>query len=218
MEDAIGLVDALREAPDTTRAFARYEEVRRPAVERLQELARRSRLWWESFPARTGLPVERLMVAYMSRAGNVPLDRFVRISPDVVDAALQQYGGERYGGERAQGDLAAWVLGRPLTHGDRRFPDRTTVPELDRLACDLEDPWSPEGDALVARTRGSAGVLLVGAASRPTVLTRLDLAERIRLETGTLTAVAGPGALRDDLVAGLVSGRTDLVVLTGETA
>jgi anthraniloyl-CoA monooxygenase len=38
------------------------------------------------------------------------------------------------------------------------------------------------------------------------------------METGTLTAVEGPAALRDDLSVGLVSGRTDLVALTEETA
>lgn len=213
MEDAIALVEALREAPETGAAFARYEEVRRPAVERLQELARRSQLWWESFPARTGLPVERLMVAYMSRAGNVPLDRFGQSSPDVVGEALRQYGG----GHPPVDDLSGWVLDRPLTHGGRAFPNRTTLPELERLWVDLHDPWSSEGDTLVARARETDGVLVTGPAARPSLLTRLDLAERVRLETGALTAVEGAVALRDDLAAGLVSGRADLVALTEET-
>ncbi|MBN9794403.1 oxidoreductase [Pseudonocardia sp. TMWB2A] len=213
MEDAIALVEALREAPEAGAAFARYEEVRRPAVERLQELARRSQLWWESFPARTGLPVERLMVAYMSRAGNVPLDRFGQSSPDVVGEALRQYGG----GHPPVDDLSGWVLDRPLTHGGRAFPNRTTLPELERLWVDLHDPWSPEGDTLVARARETDGVLVTGPAARPSLLTRLDLAERVRLETGALTAVEGAVALRDDLAAGLVSGRADLVALTEET-
>jgi anthraniloyl-CoA monooxygenase len=100
----------------------------------------------------------------------------------------------------------------------RRFPNRTTVPELERLWVDLRDPWSPEGDALVAGARGTDGVLVTGPAARAALLTRLDLAERIRLETGALTAVEGPAALRDDLAAGLVSGRTDLVALSEEIA
>ncbi|RJQ85553.1 FAD-dependent monooxygenase [Amycolatopsis panacis] len=211
MEDAIGLVAVLRDSPDLATAFARYEALRRPAVERLQELARRSQLWWESFPSRLDLPVERLMVAYMSRAGNVSLDRFAGSSPDAVGVALRQYGGTQ-----PHGDLVQWVLDRPLTHGGRTFPDRVTVPELKRVHADLRNPWSPEADALVARGRGSGGVLVTGPAARSDVLTRLDLAERIRLETGELTAVEGPAALREDLAAGLVSGRTDLVSLTEE--
>lgn len=213
MEDAIALVEALRETPEAGAAFARYEKVRRPAVERLQELARRSQLWWESFPARTGLPVERLMVAYMSRAGNVPLDRFGQSSPDVVGEALRQYGG----GHPPVDDLSGWVLDRPLTHGGRAFPNRTTLPELERLWVDLHDPWSSEGDTLVARAQETDGVLVTGPAARPSLLTRLDLAERVRLETGVLTAVEGSAALRDDLAAGLVSGRADLAALTEET-
>ncbi|MCE3550662.1 FAD-dependent monooxygenase [Pseudonocardia sp. RS11V-5] len=214
MEDAIGLVEALRAEPDRAAAFARYEAVRRPAVERLQELARRSQLWWESFPARLHLPVERLMVAYMSRAGNVPLDRFAQTSPDVVGAALAQYAGEP--ADVAPEDLTSWVLDRPLTRGERRFPCRRATPDLVALNSALDDPWSGAGDALVARARGTEGVRLTGPADRSAVLTRLDLAERIGMETGVLTAVEAPAGVRDDLAAGLVSGRTDLVVLTDE--
>ena len=81
MEDAIALVEAMDAEPDAAGAFARYEAVRRGPVGRLQELARRSQLWWESFPSRLNVPVEQLMVAYMTRAGNVPLGRFAATSP-----------------------------------------------------------------------------------------------------------------------------------------
>lgn len=204
MEDAICLVEALRAEPDRAAAFARYEAVRRPAVERLQELARRSQLWWESFPARLHLPVERLMVAYMSRAGNVPLDRFAQTSPDVVATALEQYAGEP--ADVAPEGITSWVLDHP--------PARGRAADLVPLHSALDDPWSAAGDALVAQARGTGGVRLTGPPDRPALLTRLDLAERIGLETGVPTAVEGPAALRDDLAAGLVSGRTDLVVLT----
>jgi hypothetical protein len=49
------------------------------------------------------------------------------------------------------------------------------------------------------------------------VLTRLDLAERVRLEVGGVVVVDAPAALRDDLAAALVSARTDLVEFTEET-
>ena len=66
MEDAIGLAEALGAQPDAARAFDRYEGTHHPAVERLQELARRSQLWWESFPSRLHVPAGRLVVAYMT--------------------------------------------------------------------------------------------------------------------------------------------------------
>lgn len=217
MEDAIALVEALQDEPDTGAAFARYEQVRRPAVERLQELSRRSRLWWESFPSRLDLPAARLMVAYMSRAGNVPLDRFACTAPDVVGAALEQYAGT----PAPAGDPTQWVLERPLVHGDLRFPNRTVdVAGLGTLEVRVDDPWSDAGDALVAQARQGtgAGFRITGPPDRAALLTRLDLAERVRREVGALVVVEGAAEFRGDLAAGLVSGRTDLVALTGEAA
>ena len=91
MEDAIALVEALARRAGSRRARSRaYERRRRPAVERLQGLARRSQAVVGVVPgAAARCPVERLMVAYMTRAGNVPLDRFAATSPDVVAAALR---------------------------------------------------------------------------------------------------------------------------------
>ncbi|SLJ82312.1 salicylyl-CoA 5-hydroxylase [Mycobacteroides abscessus subsp. abscessus] len=57
MEDAIALDRAIRAAPTLGEALAEYERVRRADVEHLQSIARRSELWWESFPRRLGLPV-----------------------------------------------------------------------------------------------------------------------------------------------------------------
>ncbi|RSD10263.1 FAD-dependent monooxygenase [Amycolatopsis eburnea] len=202
MEDAIGLVEALRATGDRPSAFAAYEAARRPAVERLQELARRSRLWWESFPSRMHLPVERLMVAYMTRAGNVPLERFAATSPDVVSAALTQYAGTP---PPADG-LVDWVLDQPAAPPE----DLVTIDDV------VTDPWDETGDAVVARAReareqGAPGFRFTGPGDRGAVLTRLDLAERVRLEAGGVILVAGPAALREDLAAGLVSARADLI-------
>jgi anthraniloyl-CoA monooxygenase len=225
MEDAISLVQALDAEPDAARAFGRYEAARRPAVERLQELARRSQLWWESFPSRLHHPVEQLMVAYMTRAGNVPLGRFAATNPHVVATALGQYAGPA---PQIPADITSWVLDQPLRSGGRQFPHRavTAGPAglgLDTISDVVCDPWGPAGDAIVAQARdarqsGAAGFRFAGPADRPSVLTRMDLAERVRTEVGGLIVVDGPAALRDDLAAGLVSGRADLICFTGEEA
>ena len=237
MEDAISLVQALDAEPDAPSAFGRYEAARRPAVERLQELARRSQLWWESFPSRLHHPVEQLMVAYMTRAGNVPLVRFAATNPHVVATALGQYAGlvprapkapEALEAPQIPADITSWVLDQPLRSGGRQFPHRavTTGPAglgLDTISDVISDPWGPAGDAIVARARnarqsGAGGFRFAGPADRPSVLTRMDLAERVRTEVGGLIVVDGPAELRDDLAAGLVSGRADLICLTGKEA
>jgi anthraniloyl-CoA monooxygenase len=225
MEDAIGLAEALGAESDAVRAFDRYEAIRRPAVERLQELARRSQLWWESFPSRLHVPAGQLMVAYMTRAGNVPLDRLVTTNPGVVASALGQYAGPA---AQLPADLTSWILDRPLRHEGRQFPHRVLAAGPDGIALHtitdvVADPWSQAADAVVTRARrareaGADGFRFTGPADRPSVLTRMDLAERVRIEVGGLIVVDGPAGLRDDFAAGLVSARADLVSLTGEEA
>ena len=238
MEDAIGLVEALGAEPDLVSAFGRYEAARRPAVERMQELARRSQLWWESFPSRLHLPAERLMVAYMTRAGNVALDRFAATSAGVVATALRQYaeaggadgsgepGGSGGAAEAVPGDISGWVLDQPLNRGQWHFPHRVAGggperPVLQPVTDVVTDPWNEAGDAIVARARaaraaGADGFRFSGPADRPAVLTRLDLAERVRTEVGGLIEVEAPAQWRDDLAAGLVSDRADLICFSGE--
>jgi anthraniloyl-CoA monooxygenase len=228
MEDAIALTEALDAEPDAARAFARYEAIRRPAVERLQELARRSQLWWESFPSRLHLPVEQLMVAYMTRSGNVPLGRFAATNPDVVAAALGRYAGVDVEISQLPADMTSWVLDRPLRHQGRQFPGRVLAPasfgiKVLVVADVVGDPWGPAGDAVVTRARGAReagadGFRFTGPADRLSVLTRMDLAERVRAEAGGLIVMDGPAGLRDDLAAGLVSRRVDLVSFTEEAA
>ena len=82
----------------------------------------------------------------------------------------------------------------------------------------LVDPWDAAGDAVVARARTSGGAAFrfVGPPDRGAVLTRLDLAERVRLEAGRFVEVEAPVELRDDLAAALVGRRVDRVACTGE--
>ncbi|MFC5061144.1 FAD-dependent monooxygenase [Actinomycetospora atypica] len=246
MEDAIALVHALGEADDLESALTAYEGARRPAVTRIQDIAERSRRWWETFPERLELPVEQLLVAYMSRAGNVPLDRFAASSPEVVHTALRQWAGEecqhcgladteRHNRHNV-GPLAEWVLTRslrPSTQGQdpevidepagpRGF-DARVVPDdpaaLDATVLDLGADARPSGseevvEKAVHQGASTTGCLwLTGADERGSVLTRLEVAERLRRRTPALVVVAGPEALREDFADALVADRTHLVAL-----
>jgi 2-polyprenyl-6-methoxyphenol hydroxylase-like FAD-dependent oxidoreductase len=237
MEDAIALVDALVASEDLDTALTAYEGARQPAVTRIQDIAERSRRWWDSFPERLDLPVEQLLVAYMSRAGNVPLDRFAAGSPDVVHTALRQWAGEEPA--RDVESLAEWVLARPLrpsTPGQEPVPeddaigprgfDARVVPDdpgaLDATVLDVGTDSRPSGseaevEEAVHRGASITGcVWLTGADDRASVLTRLEIAERLRRRTDALVVVAGPDALRADLADGLVADRAHLVAIRGE--
>ncbi|MHA3701094.1 FAD-dependent monooxygenase [Jatrophihabitans sp. YIM 134969] len=186
MEDAIALVAAIDASDTVADALERYEAVRRPAVEHLQDVAGRSQRWWDTFPDRLDTPVNQLLVAYMTRAGKVPLARFAESTPAVVRDALAEYSGGPTPDDVLD-DLEKFVLSRPGARGGVEFDDRITP-----LAA------------------GST-VRLEGADDRDAVLDRLDRAEVLRREQPLPVTVAGPEACLPDLVAGLVSGRTDLV-------
>lgn len=236
MEDAIALRDAIAGAADLPTALLAYEHTRRPQVERLQELARRSRLWWESFPRRTSLPVDQLMIAYMTRTGNVGLQRFAGTNPDIVRRGLAHLA-DGVESHVPVENVVDWVLDRPLIHsgrdwhtrvlspGDReRFsaPVAGCAPRPDgvvgfvRVDVEVDDPWGAEADAMVKTLNDSMligwqGMWLTGPADRGSLLTRLDMGERLRMETAGLVVVDGPASNLEDLAAGVAVARTDLV-------
>lgn len=203
MEDGIALVDALAQSTDLETALTRYEEVRRPAVEHLQEIAHRSMEWWDSFPERLDLPIERLLVAYMTRAGKVTLDRFAALAPDVVRTALAQYAGCAVE-QVPEGDRVDWVLERGQGH--RAEAVRVTV----------GDARTADADRFVAElvpAAGESAVLAPGDDTLPATLTMLEIAERTRRERGLVVTAVVPRVWTEHAAAALVSGRTDRVIL-----
>ncbi|MEW2014572.1 FAD-dependent monooxygenase [Rhodococcus sp. NPDC076796] len=216
MEDAIALDAALASAATVGDALTEYERVRRPAVEHLQQIAVRSEQWWESFPQRMDLPVDQLMVAYMTRAGKVGLERFLESAPDVAWKGIATYAQVRADSE-VPIDVSRWILARPIEHGGRSFSDRFAPSDLRDdptttvVSVDVESAWNEKATAIVDEARASSTVWLTGSSERDHVLTRLDVAERMMRSTGALVVVDVPEECMPDAVAGLVSARTHLV-------
>lgn len=238
MEDAIVLARVVEESTSVPQALARYEEERRSAVHHLQQTAVRSMRWWSSFATRLDQPVEQLLISYMSRAGKVSVDRFAESAPEVVRAGLTEYAGARPGS--TEKDLAAWIVSRPFERAPWRSSSRAldgsttldVVPLSDvvepgapdgalrvaEVVTGLDDPWGPVVDAVVkdvatALESGCHGALLRTTDDLDHVLTMLDVAERVRLETGAVVVVAAGPQWIDHLAAGLASGRCDLIDL-----
>lgn len=229
MEDGIALVDALAEHDDLPSALAAYDARRRPAVEHLQDTAERSMRWWDTFPDRLDLPVEQLLVAYMTRAGKVDLPRFAGLAPDVARAGVAAALGVAPADVPDDGDLDTWVLAQPLpgplfdsrstpaAHGRLVAPD-TTAGAVEVTAAG--NAWGPSADTALATARAAHedGRPVVVRADGDTVEDALDvceLAERVRRETGALTIVRLAAAHRPLAASAVASGRTDLVDLVG---
>ncbi|MFE3059424.1 FAD-dependent monooxygenase [Nocardia sp. NPDC059239] len=239
MEDAIELDRALAEANSVPEAFEAYEARRQPAVVELQAIARRSELWWETFPDHTELPIEQLMIAYMTRAGKVPLQRFLDTTPDIVRRGLADYAGIDADEVPTTG-IASWVLDRPLDRAGFSMPTRlfTTAVDSERTdrSCAIDgrsmpDPgtipaaiidipsdmlWSGERlDTAAGATDTNRPVLwLRGSAARSDVLDRFAIADDLRRRSARIVAVDVPADLLDDAAAALAGDRIDVAVQT----
>ncbi|WP_430335950.1 FAD-dependent monooxygenase [Rhodococcus sp. ACT016] len=219
MEDAIALDQSIRNAEDLDQALIEYERMRRPAVDHLQEIAHRSELWWESFPTRLDLPVEQLMVAYMTRAGKVTVERFLAAAPELVRRGLASYAGV-LASEVPATEINEWILNQPLLHHGRRFAHRNAPAELRGafstaiIEVDVPSAWVGEADSIVANVASEETLWLTGPADRLSVLSRLDLAERLIRNTGALVVTEVPVSFKSDIVAGLASSRTHLGFFT----
>lgn len=245
LEDAIDLARCLAEEPVLSVAFERYERHRRPGADRFQRLARRSQLWWESFPERAGLSSARLAVSFMTRAGNISLGQFADANAEIVADAVREYAEKPVSGaDIATAErLTAWVLDRPLSTGrvrtsgravtdaeleswriiERPTPERIGAarsagagPVVACLSPSIGDPGGPDAERLSAEcarlvAAGADVLWLTGSWERAAGLSRLALAEHLRLSTGAVVGVDLPSRHRADAVAGLVAGRVDLV-------
>ncbi|GEE00069.1 hypothetical protein nbrc107696_05150 [Gordonia spumicola] len=215
MEDAIVLDRALLEHDDLESAFDTYEAERRPAVDHLQAIAERSMVWWDNFPERLAMPVEQLMIAYMTRAGKVSLERFAESASGLVTAGLAAYGECGVDDVPASGEVVEWALSRPtagrsdrLADADLRDADGTALVEI------ADRPWSAAMRRLIAQPPAASTVWLTGADDRESTLDRLDVGEALRRRTGAVVVVDVPEEFRADAAAGAVSERVDLVSFT----
>jgi anthraniloyl-CoA monooxygenase len=227
LESAIALVDHLGQAMDQPipEALARFTRSRRPAVARLQERAKRSQLWWESFPERLSLSPARIAVAYLSRAGVVSLDSLAKTEPTLAVEALADFSGVP-ADEVPTSRLTDWILDLPL-HTDAISVEQRRV-DVDEgspngtatIEVTSGDAWGPQGEDYLdlARDRvqyGAKFITLSGGDARSDVMDRLAVAERIRCETGTAVAIRAQPDHLDIVADGIVAGRADLIQLDG---
>lgn len=219
LEDAITLAEALTGAASTGEAFAQYESLRRPAVERFKKLARRSQAWWDSFRLRRNWPLDRLALSYMTRSGNLMLEHYAADQPDVTRRALAVLGA---GGASQRDDLNEWVLATPVSQAGIELPRRS----LDRSSLEALTPvqevewaepdvWGEAADGLVEHLTQTSNlpILVTGPSVPDDLAMRIDFAERLRLVQDRLVGVRLPGGERSMAATAVAAGRADFVVM-----
>lgn len=231
MDSAIALHQAFTDPSAHVReALRAFETARRPAVDRLQERARRSQLWWESFGRRVDLPPAQVAVSFLSRAGILRLADLNDEFDGVVARAVSDYSGVAVDQTPAD-DRTDWILGRPLSAAGAELASRVvplsdladTIPVSGELAITDGDAWGPSGELVADRAAallaaGPGAILLTGPDDEAAVLDRLAVGERLRLQLDAVVAVAVDRVHLPDAADGLVAGRTDLVALTDGTS
>jgi anthraniloyl-CoA monooxygenase len=179
LEDAIVLADSLTTGggPPLAAALRRYEDIRRPRVEALQDAAVRSQRWWESIGHRLDLPAPQLMLAYLSRGGVVSASRLAESDPGLLRAGLAAFAGPAPTDDELA-DVRTWVLNRPYEGASLRtsgrvldddgqagyrevqggpvavsalraaYPDEALAAVL---GTEVDDPWSRAADEVLDR-------------------------------------------------------------------
>lgn len=121
LEDALGLATELAAAAAGAQtlpeALARYEDVRKADVRRIQDLAAPSLSWWEHFGEYADMPAAQFVFHFMTRSGRIGRSRLQAGDPAFVTRALTvlhgrvpgpmlgegvQIGGRSYAGSVAQ--------------------------------------------------------------------------------------------------------------------
>jgi salicyloyl-CoA 5-hydroxylase len=126
MEDAIALAQALREETSVTIAFRRYEEARRPAVERTQAWAAPSMRWWATFGNRLDMEPDQFGFHFVTRTGAISYAGLQRRDPQRIREVEAWFARCN----PADRDGAGWhgtVLARPLSLGAVRLTHRIGV-------------------------------------------------------------------------------------------
>ncbi|MBV9793649.1 MAG: FAD-dependent monooxygenase [Actinobacteria bacterium] len=206
LEDAIALATALTGEGSVRSAFTAYEQARRPAVRRFQQLASRSQRWWDSYRWRSGWPAEQLGLSFMTRSGNLTMTDYAKAEPAVVRTALGRFGEP----PPAAAELDEWVLAR----SGRAAPAAGAA--VDEVAWSEPDVWGEAADQLVARVAAGPDrpVLLTAGPEPAAQWARVDLAERLRLQTGLCIGVEFPASEKGFAATSIAAGRADFAVFS----
>jgi anthraniloyl-CoA monooxygenase len=90
LEDAITLARAFALTGDVRSVFQSFEDIRRPGMERLLDIARQSYTWYETFHEKMNLDALPLAYSYMTRSGRLDAQALREKAPRFM-AAYEAY-------------------------------------------------------------------------------------------------------------------------------
>ena len=142
MEDAAALASALLHEPDVATSLQRYEQQRRPEVEKIQDFAEPSRGWWEHFGDWVDTDIDTFAVNFLTRTGRETVEHLRRRDSEFVSHHAPNF---RHG--------------HPL-----KLSQHTVLPT--RIGMELPDDADLAIRAARLAVTGGAGLLVLGPKSR----------------------------------------------------
>jgi 2-polyprenyl-6-methoxyphenol hydroxylase-like FAD-dependent oxidoreductase len=213
LEDGIALAEAIASTVndvDLPQALRVYEAFRRPGVCHIQDAALPSMSWWEHFGQYAQLPPRQFMVHFLTRSGRVSFDRLERGDAGFAAETLRWF-------ELGSGND---VLARPLTAASEDLPSR--VLSVDQAMTMLPDArWvtAPAHlreveEELASIEDGTPLIVRAGGTDLESRTAALLLSELARIERGMTVAIVLDSRERGEFATHLLSGRTDLVLVS----
>lgn len=162
MEDAIGLVDALRKNDRLPEALAYFENGRLPVAEAFQDVAQQSLLWFEALDRNLSLEPEQFMFNFLTRSGRISYDEVRQRDPRFADMF------DRWFARAARGSQAPMLMtpgplftALRLSAGKRgTVTNRGVLPVGNAMTTEAGAPVTQHERAVLHRVRGGAGAVL----------------------------------------------------------
>lgn len=162
MEDAIGLVDALRKNERLPEALAYFENGRLPVAEAFQDAAQQSLLWFEALDRNLSLEPEQFVFNFLTRSGRISYDEVRQRDPRFADT-FDRWFARAARGSRAPKLITPGPLFTPLrlVGGTRgTVANRAVLPVGNAMTTDDGIPGAQHERAVLHRVRGGAGSVL----------------------------------------------------------
>ena len=84
-QDAIALVEALRQGDDCETALLDFQRQRQPVARKIVDAANTSARWYDGFRQHMSLPPIEFAYDYLTRSGRLQLEDLRRLSPRFID-------------------------------------------------------------------------------------------------------------------------------------
>ena len=161
MEDAIALVQALREHVGVEKALIAYEEERRPVVERIQRAAQRSLEWFEDVNRYMSLDPNQFLFSLLTRSLRVTRDNLALRDPECVHGVERWFMAEQ-GAEGAADPkrTAVPAMFLPFDLRGMRLENRVVVSPMCQYSAEDGTPNDWHLVHIGSRAIGGAGLVM----------------------------------------------------------